>query len=299
MNRGRILLNATIALVVSLAAGFLVLLWMQNRAAKIHTAEAPPQKPMADIVVSGADLPRGAKLETSNLKMAPYFADAVPQGSFTDLKDLEGRVVMVPLGGNEPVTSTKLFPPGTTGGLEAMVSPGMRAVAVKGNKVMGMGGLILPGSRVDVLMTVDAPPGTETAEGKTEGRQDNKVTKVVLENVKVLATGAEAEKKVSAKGQPEEASYDHYTLEVSPEDGEKLALAGHQGQLNFALRNPLDKAVVNTLGADVKTNLASFRESKENREPGVKAERLVETIRGTTVEKLTVDGTTTTLKKKQ
>ena len=297
MNRGRILLNATIALVVSLAAGFLVLLWLQNRTVKVGPAEAPPQKPMADVVVSGADLPRGSKLDPSNLRMTPYFADSVPQGSFTDIKDLEGRVLMVPLSGNEPVTSAKLFPPGMTGGLEAMVSQGMRAVAVKGNKVMGMGGLILPGSRVDVLMTVDAPPGTETAEGKTEGKQDSKVTKVVLENVKVLATGAESEKKISAKGQPEEASYEHYTLEVSPEDGEKLALAGHQGLLNFALRNPLDKAVVNTLGADVKTNLAAFRESRENRDPGVKAERMVETIRGTTVEKLTVDGTT--LKKKQ
>ncbi|WP_243368277.1 Flp pilus assembly protein CpaB [Fundidesulfovibrio soli] len=295
MNRGRILLNAVVALVVSLAAGFLVLLWMQSRTAKINTAEVTPQKPMADIVVSRADLPRGAKLDPSSLKMAPYFADAVPQGSFTDFKDLEGRVLMVPLGGNEPVTSAKLFPPGTTGGLEAMVSPGMRAVAVKGNKVMGMGGLILPGSRVDVLMTVDVPSGTVTAEGKTEGKTDSKVTKVVLEDVKVLATGAEAEKKVNVKGQPEEASYDHYTLEVSPEDGEKLALAAHQGQLNFALRNPLDKAVVNTMGADVRTNLASFRGDSAT---GAKAEpRMIETIRGTTVEKMAVDGST--LKKKQ
>ncbi|WP_243360156.1 Flp pilus assembly protein CpaB [Fundidesulfovibrio terrae] len=284
MNRGRILLNAAVALVVSLAAGFFVLLWLHGK--KAGPAQAPPEKPQSSIVVSGSDLSRGTKLDPANLKTAPYFVEAVPQGSFTDVKDLEGRVLMVPLGGNEPVTEAKLFPKGMTGGLEAMISPGMRAVAVKGNKVMGMGGLVLPGARVDVLMTVDSSANPD----KEEGRAESKVSKVVLEDVKVLATGAESEKKPSAKGQQlEEASYENYTLEVSPEDGEKLALASHQGQLNFALRNPLDKAVVNTQGANVATNLASF---KENAGKGGKSERMVETIRGTTVEKQAVEGPT-------
>jgi pilus assembly protein CpaB len=285
MNRGRILLNASVAVVVSLAAGFFVLLWLQGK--KQGPTQAAPEKPQSSIVVSGADLPRGSKLDPASLKTAPYFIEAVPQGSFADAKALEGRVVMVPLGGNEPVTEAKLFPVGMTGGLEAMINSGMRAMAVKGNKVMGMGGLILPGARIDVLMTVDAAANPE----KESGGPESKVAKVVLEDVKVLATGAESERKSGAKGQQqEEASYEHYTLEVSPDDGEKLALAAHQGQLSFALRNPLDKAVVNTKGADVQTNLASFRENKGK---GVRNERTVETIRGTTVEKQALDGPTT------
>lgn len=289
MNRGRILLNAAIALVVSLAAGFFILLWLQGN--RTPQTVAVPDKPQSSIVVSGADLSRGAKLEPGSLKMAPYFVEAVPQGSFTDVKDLEGRVLMTALGANEPVTETKLFPVGMTGGLEAMVTPGLRAVTVKGNKVLGIGGLILPGARVDVLMTVDTPAKADSGEAKPEG----KTTKVVLEDVKVLATGTDTEKKPGAKVQ-EDASYEYYTLEVSPEDGEKLALAAHQGVLNFALRNPTDKAVVATPGADARTNLASFREESGNGK-AVKGERMVETIRGTTVEKQAVDGPTP--KKKQ
>jgi pilus assembly protein CpaB len=125
----------------------------------------------------------------------------------------------------------------------AIIAPGKRAIAVKGDKVIGISGFIRPGDHVDVLVTLRDP------------RTKSEVTKVVLQNIVVLATGTEM--KENGKGGP--APVDVYTLELSPEEGEKLSLAASQGKLQFALRNATDTDTVLTKGATIPEALRSFR----------------------------------------
>ena len=126
----------------------------------------------------------------------------------------------------------------TVGGVSAVIKPGMRAIAVKGDKVIGISGFIQPGNRVDVLVTLKDP--------KTK----NETTKMVLSNVLVLATGTEVQEKQDGKPSP----VDVYTLEVDPNQGEMLALAAAEGKLQFALRNMMDMETLLTKGATVIPN---------------------------------------------
>jgi pilus assembly protein CpaB len=170
----------------------------------------------------------------------------VPQGAVSDPASVVGRVLAQPLGQGEPLTADKLAPEGvTSGGMGSIVNPGRRAMAVKGNKVLGLNGFIGPGNCVDVLVTVDDPKDKE-----------RKLTKIVLENVPVLATGGEIDRK---PGKEDLSSVEVYTLEVTPDEAERLALAATHGTLHFALRNPTDKAMVLTEGVDIESTLAAFR----------------------------------------
>jgi pilus assembly protein CpaB len=158
-----------------------------------------------------------------------------------------GRVVVLPLKAKDPVTEHNLAPLDIkTGGVAAVVKPGKRAVAVKGDKVIGLSGFILPMSRVDVMVTLK------------EERSKREITKTVLENILVLATGTQVQE--NEKGEP--APVDVYTLEVSPEEGEKLALAANKGKLQFALRNAIDAEEILTSGATVSDTLASYQKKK-------------------------------------
>ena len=179
MNKTRVIVHASIALLLSLTAGFLILTWLQGQSKKRPPDVVQEAAPEFKLAVSLQALPRGAKLGADMFKMVPFYEQSAPPGAFTDTSLLEGRVLAVAVGPNEPVTEDKLLPPGATAGLSALITPGMRAVAVKGNKVMALGGLIVPGARVDVVMTVDDPL-----------HQNRKLTKIVLENVLVLAAGS-------------------------------------------------------------------------------------------------------------
>ena len=143
-----------------------------------------------------------------------------------------------------PGVEAKLAPTSVeVGGVSAIIKPGKRAIAVKGDKVIGLSGFILPGNMVDVLVTL-TDPGTKRT-----------VTKTVLEKIPVLATGTEIQE--NDKGDP--APVDVYTLEVTPEQAETLALAATQGRIQFALRNVTDKEPVLTRGATIPQTLSSLR----------------------------------------
>jgi pilus assembly protein CpaB len=130
-----------------------------------------------------------------------------------------------------------------TGGIAAVVKEGMRAVSVAGNKVAGIAGLINPGNRVDVLVTTNDP--------KTE----IETTKLVLDNVLVLAAGTQMREDPEGKPSP----VDVFTLEVTPIQAEQLAIVANQGNLQFALRNMLDAETVLTEGATIEEALALLR----------------------------------------
>jgi pilus assembly protein CpaB len=253
MERLRAILPILLAVCVALGGAFWTYKWVNNQIApsakQVDLSEAVP------IAVALMDLPWGTQLTSKHMKLVRYLRDSLPPGHFEDLTELEGRVLLSPVTADEPIIESRLAP--TTveaGGVSAVVKPGKRAIAVKGDKVIGLSGLIRPGNRVDVLVTL------------TDPRNDREVTKLVLQDVPVLATGEE----LSENGEGEASPVDVYTLEVTPEEGEKLALAAAEGRLQFALRNATDMETVLTRGATVPKTLASFRpvERKRKRSAG-------------------------------
>ncbi len=241
--------------------------------------EITPKAPKAEqetvgVAVASIELPWGTELSTEQLKLVPYLKQTRPPGSFTDMQQLAGRVVVFPINKDEPILESKLAPIDVkTGGISAVVKQGKRAVAVKGDKVIGLAGLIKPGNRVDVMVGIEDP------------RDKKRVTKVVLEDVPVLATGSEIQKK--EKGEPSQV--DVFTLEVTPEEAEKLALASNEGKLQFALRNAIDTETVLTKGASIAETLESYTkrtakatDAEKMKQPvDISESRVVHIIKGT------------------
>ena len=262
----RSLLQMTLAMVLALAAGLLVFRWLAARA----PAPAAPQVAVqtVQLVVAATDLVKGVKLEPAMLRLAPFVAGSEPLQSFHEVQAVTGRVLSMPVGKGEALTSLRLASEDVkVGGISALVAPGKRAMAVKGNKVMGLAGFIRPGNRVDVRVTMPV------------GEKEEKITKLVLEKMPVLATGTELE---PAGDGEKPSSVDVYTLELTPDESEKLALAATEGVLNFALRNEADQESVLTEGADTAATLASLRpvHVKTTASGAPRPEVEVEVIRG-------------------
>jgi pilus assembly protein CpaB len=128
----------------------------------------------------------------------------------------------------------------------ALISPNKRAMAFRVDKIIGVSGFINPGNHVDVLVTIGSQAG---------GDKQSMITKTVLENVLVLTVGQEMER---AGKQEKTAPVDVITMEVTPEEAEKMALAASEGKVMLALRNPTDTKGVATRGATVPVLLSSL-----------------------------------------
>ncbi len=242
MSKLKVVLPILIALMIAGAGSFLLYQWMKSLPEKKQAADIEPVKTI-DVAVAAIELPWGTKLNADMVKMVPFLKESLPDGYVSDQEALKGRVLITPLKPSEPILLSKLAPEDVTvGGVSAIVTPGKRAIAVKGDKIIGISGFIRPGNKVDVLVTITNP---ETKEN---------MTKLVLENILVLATGVEMYNDENNKSAP----VDVYTLEVTPEHGEKLALAATRGRLQFALRNSKDDGTVLTRGATVPKTLASL-----------------------------------------
>jgi pilus assembly protein CpaB len=242
MGRWKAFIPIILALVVAAGGSGFLYTWLKAKSVPAEVvkveAEAVP------VAVAAADLTWGMKLTQEMIKTVPFMKESLPVGYFSDAEELVGRVIISALKEREPVLESRLAPKDVTvGGVSAVIKPGMRAVAVKGDKVIGLSGFIQPGNRVDVLVTLKHPVSK------------NDVTKMVLSNVLVLATGTEIEEKSDGKPRP----VDVYTLEVDPEQAERLSLASARGKLQFALRNMTDQETVLTKGATVSRTLYSLR----------------------------------------
>lgn len=273
MLRVKVVLPVVIALFFAVGGAVIAYKWAQSQRSVPGVQEVAASDDIIEVAVAAVQVPWGTKLSVDFVKMKAFLADSLPSGYFTDPDALADRVLVTPMDEGDIILASKLAPIGvTSGGVAAVITPGHRAVAVKGNKVVGLSGMIKPRDRVDVLVTI------ERDRGRGKGEQ---VTKIVLENILVLATGAEMEK--SDKG---EAPVDVYTLEVTPEEGERLALASNEGKLHFALRNALDNEIVLTKGATVDGTLESYR-STSGKKSVAKGSYVrsssykVDTIRGT------------------
>ena len=279
MRRWKAIIPIVLALVVATGSSFFLYNWLQAMTTPKNKVEVEGRRAVS-VVVAKIDLTWGTKLEKEMLTTVPFLKESLPTGYQSDPGALEGRVLIASLKQNEPVMESKLAPENVTvGGVSALLKKGMRAIAVKGDKVIGISGFIEPGNRVDVLVTLKNP---ETKE---------EVTKLVLSNVLVLATGTNVEETKDGKPNP----VDVYTLEVDPEQGEKLALAASRGRLQFALRNVTDNETVLTKGATIPSTLASLRGKTPTPEadPPKKVQKrvlketvyMVETIKGDKVSK--------------
>lgn len=179
-----------------------------------------------DVVVTAADLTYGVKLERTMLRVVRYPKDAVPSGAFSTIDSVVGQTSKVFMSAREPVTATKLSSRG--GGLSMLVRPNMRAASVEVNQVSGVSGFVLPGDRVDVLITVDQ---SHTGE--------NAMTRTLLQSIEVLAAGQKTQQQDNKP-----ISVQAVTLLVDPQGAEVLAHAAHEGEIHLVLRNPDDQTQV-------------------------------------------------------
>ena len=184
-------------------------------------------------VVARQALPVGINVSAADLKVVAWPESNPVSGGFTDIDDVVGRGVVASVVENEPLTERKLAPREAGAGLPPMITHGMRAISVKVNDVIGVAGFVVPGTRVDVVVT------------RREARDS--MARVVVSNVEVLAAGTKYDQdKAREEGEPVRSTV--ITLLVTPPDAERIALAGNEGQIMLALRNPLDVQPTETAG---------------------------------------------------
>jgi len=270
-----------LAVVMGLVTSVLVYKWLQQQPQVVEKITGA-QTEMVAMAATG--LFWGTKLTPESIKFVSFPKNSLPDGHFATLEHLEGRILVANVTTNEPILESKLAPRDVTmGGVAAVTRPEKRAMAIKVDDVIGVAGFINPGNRVDVLVTV---------------KQSPPVTKTVLQHVLVLATGPDLER----KGKEEKpSSVKVITLEVTPEEGEKLALAATEGKIVLALRNQLNADAVLTKGETISTLLDSYRFREEPKRADPKAvakskptpaapDISVELIRGGKVSTVTFSG---------
>ena len=202
-----------------------------------------------DVVVAKVEIPVGSRVIPEQLTIAQFPADVTPVGAISTIdENLIGRVVVTAISPKDPVTESKLAPVGSLGGLSSVIPEGYRAMTVKVDDVVGVSGFILPGTLVDVVVVIQPPKGTANEE---------MISKIVLQNIKVLASGQNIDKPKNDR--EVERSVKAVTLQVTPEQAEKLALASSEGKLQLVMRNSVDQADEKTTGANKKSLLLGER----------------------------------------
>lgn len=277
MARTKVTLPLAVALIFAVAGAFIAYKWVQSQKSEPGVQDVKVSGDIINVAVAAVQIPWGTKLSVDFIEMRPFLTKSLPAtGYFVDPAALAERVLIAPLEQGDIILEARLAPTGvTTGGIAAVITPGNRAIAVKGDKILGLSGMIRPHDRVDVLVTI---------EHERAGQKEEPITKVVLENILVLAAGKEMQKDEKGK---DEAPVDVYTLEVTLDDAERLALASNEGKLHFALRNFLDSDIVLTKGATVGETLESYRSAqvktvtKKPYVPAPASSYPVDVIRGT------------------
>ena len=212
-----------IAVVFGLLAVFVAQGWLNYQAELSRKVVAPKEKAVATrtIVIAAGPLRFGAHISADHLREVTWPDEALPAGTFGSITDVMSggkRIVLASIEKNEPILRTKITGPGQKATLSAVIQDGMRAVTVRVNDVEGVGGFVLPGDRVDVLLTRQAERAT--------GMND-----VVIQNARVLAIDQLAD---DAADRPTVAKA--VTLEVDTTGAQKIALAASLGNLSLMLR---------------------------------------------------------------
>lgn len=210
------------AVVFGALAVMLVNKWMTSQEVIQQVAAREPAA-LTRIVIAAQDLTVGARLSAQNLTFAEWPKANVPRGAFEDISAVEGRIVVNKMTAGTPVLAAELAAPGSGAGLVARIKPGMRAMAIRVDEVIGVGGFILPNSFVDVIAV--------------ENRDNNRSTaKTILQKIEVLAIAQET---YTEEGKAKLVRT--VTLELAPKEAEVLALQTNQGPIHLVLRNPMDE----------------------------------------------------------
>lgn len=225
------------ALVFGTMATFMAMGWLKKQA---QIAKPLPAQQLVPVVVAAKNVPPTVALSRDLLKVHKWPSEAPLSGKFSQPEELEGRVTAVSLAAGEPVLENKLAPKGGIPGLTALLSQDKRAMTVKVDEASGVAGFLSPDNRVDVVVTVD----------KGDYNLDP-ISKVVLQNLRVLGIGQKIEKNLGDKPQVVPT----VTLEVTPTEGERLALATREGAISLVLRNQQDMSQVETAGIRTSTML--------------------------------------------
>ena len=228
MARIRVFAVLALALVAGGTFAFGTYRYIQNVPARTISL---PTKP---VVVAAADLDLGAELRAEDLRVIQWPADSVPGGAFNSPEQLIKRGLIRPVAQNEPFLPQQLAAIEAGAGLPPVIPEGFRALSVRVNDVVGVAGYVLPGTRVDVITTINPT-----------SKPEDVVSKVILTNVQVLAAGTKIETS-DKDNKPIQVSV--VTLMVSPEEAERLTLSSTEGKIQLALRNPMDKTAPTTTG---------------------------------------------------
>src|SRR5881628_1677826 len=220
-----------VAILVGAVAAAMVVGHVRNLQRELEAIRNSGSRPTVDVVVAADQIPIGSRVEANQVKLVAWPIEAQPEGTARATKDVLGSIARATIERNQPILHQDLVAQGS-GLLPLMIPEGMRGMSVRVDTVTGVSGFITPNSHVDVVIA-----------GQAEGEQDQK-SKVVLQNVKVLATGKSIEQKDE---KPVEVPT--VTLLVTPEDAERLTLAARFEPVRLALRNYRDEAVVTTPGA--------------------------------------------------
>jgi pilus assembly protein CpaB len=200
-------------------------------ARRVEPNGPPPQQ----VFLAARNLDPGTLIKDQDLRTGPWIGP-LPVGALVKKEDVIGRGVIAPIVQGEPVLASRLAARGAGAGLAAMIPSGMRAVAVRVNDVVGVGGFVVPGMRVDILIS-GAPPNGDTHQGS--------ITKTMLQNIEVLSAGQDTRR--DAEGKP--VLVPLVNLLVTPEEAERLSLAANATTIQLVLRNPLDTKSAETPGA--------------------------------------------------
>jgi pilus assembly protein CpaB len=197
------------------------------------------------IVIARAEIPLGEKITADHLTSVQMPQEAIPEGAFASPDMVLGRVSATRILAREPLTVSRLAPEGAMAGLSGLIPEGYRAVTVKVDDEAGIAGFLYPGTIVDVLAVIDPA-----------GNADQPISKIVLQNIKVLASGQDLDQRENGR---EAESVKTVTLLVTPDQAEKLTLSSTEGRLRLALRNTIDQQNAVTSGENKNSLLAGSR----------------------------------------
>ena len=226
------------AVLVAALATFGVYRVLQATKASARVATQP-------VVVAAADIAEGQVIERPMLTTIQWPVGTVPVGAYGTLDSVLTRVARIPVFKGEAIVPGRLAPTGTGAGIEVKITPGKRAMGIRVSDVSGVSGLLQPNSRVDVLVAI-------REEGKNSSKQ---VAKLFMENMRVLSVGSEIQRGPDGRA----VNATTASLEVTPEEAERLAIAATQGQIQLVLRGYGDPDSVKTPGATSEDVLAQLR----------------------------------------
>ena len=271
MKRKNMTLVLGLALICGGLAAYLSFTYMRSSGASGVAMASEPAS--SQVIVASRDMQIGRVLTPSDIKQVDWPSRNMPLGYSTSPAEVVGRGLLTPVRANEPLLTNKLALKEAGGGLTITIPAGKRAMSVKVDEVIGVAGFVLPGTRVDVVVTLDQL-----------AKYEEPTTKLILQNITVLAAGQTVQE--NEQGEPQTVTV--VTLVVTPDEGEKLALSASKGRIQLALRNRLDLDTVETNGIRSKSLITTQRpvSTGPRRPSGIQ----VRVFRGPEISTATVEG---------